>query len=478
MKRNKFNLSHYRMFTSDMGRLHPIMAVPVLPGDTFQHHTSMLIRLSPLNTPVMHPVTARVHHFFVPNRIMDDGWEDFITGGNDGEGEGTTFPKVTSGASTTSMLAYLGGPQITGQTVNRYPLIAVNRIINEYYLDQDIATPRTDTQNDTQQIAWEKDYFTTARPWTQRGPAVTLPVGSTAPVGYIGSEGDKLSLTRYNSSYEAQGFNDFDSAVAALEAGADNATPGHLLFANLSETSAININDFRTAFALQRYQEARARYGARFVEYLRYLGITPSDARLQRPEYLGGGSARLQFSEVLQTAPNNPGTDQNGIGDLYGHGIAGVRSNKYRKFFEEHGWVITMFSVRPKAVYKDAMHREWLKDTKEDFYQKELVNLGQQEVWQGELRSDGGKTVFGYQDRYDEYRQHPSVVSQDFRTTLSSWSLFRDIGSNPQLNESFIECNPSKRIFQTTSPDGLWCMANHHLVARRMLPKRSRPRIL
>ncbi len=376
-------------------------------------------------------------------------------------------------ATKKAVLSYLGVPPVASLSVNALALRGFNRIYNEYYRDQDIGTVRLDSDNTLPLIAWEKDYFSTARPWTQKGAEVTLPVGTTAPLKTDATGNTLLTV--------------LDGSDVVKEIGTDgvgntaflgDAASGAALYADLSAGGAINVNDFREAFAIQRYQEARARYGSRFTEYLRYCGITPSDARLQRPEYLGGGTTRLNFSEVLQTAPNNPGVDQDGIGDLYGHGIAGVRSNAYRKFFEEHGYIISLMSVRPKVIYLDGMHREWKKTTKEDYYQKELAGLGQQEVFTREVFAQGGSAVFGYQDRYDEYRGQWSQVSQDFRDTLNAWHLARDFGSAPTLNASFVDCSPSKRIFQVETDDTMWVMANHHMVARRMVPRRARPRIL
>ncbi len=482
MKRSKHTLSHYRMVTGNMGQLMPIGCVPVLPGDTFQHSTSALVRVSPLNTPVMHPVSVRIHHFFCPNRIVFPEWEEFITGGEDGM-DTTQIPTHTTLADKKQTLAYLGVPPIAGVDVNAIPLRAVNEIFNEYYRDMDLVAKRSQSSNGAaMRCAWEKDYFSTARPWTQKGPEVTLPVGSSAPIfANAGlSSGNEVKVGNPDTPGDVWDFN--SGTPTKLQVGDPDAGGVPNLYADLSSSTAININDFRTAFSLQRYQEARARYGSRFTEYLRYLGVTPSDARLQRPEFLGGGTTRLNFSEVLQTAPtDSSGTGEStGIGDLWGHGIAGAKTNTYRKFFEEHGYVITMLSVRPKAIYQNGIPREFLKTTKEDFYQKELVNLGQQEVYEAELYAENTRDVFGFQDRYHEYRSHPSNVSQDFRDTLNAWHLARELTPGVSLNEAFIECDPSRRIFQVTDPtvDTLWIMANHHIVARRLVPKRANPRII
>lgn len=475
MKRSKHTLSHYRMVTGNMGELMPIGCLPVLPGDTVQMSTDALIRVTPLNTPVMHPTSVRIHHFFCPNRIVFDEWEEFITGGEDGASS-AAIPTLANSTNKKSVLSYLGVPPITATQVSELPLRAVNKIYNEYYRDQDLVSARAENTNTIPNCAWEKDYFTTSRPWTQKGPAVSLPIGDSAPINYTGSAGGILYGLADN---EAGG--GFAVGTAANPATSTNASSGSAnLEADLSSATGVDVNDVRVAFALQRYQEARARYGARFTEYLRYMGIRPSDSRLQRPEYLGGGSARLNFSEVLQTAPNaSSGTSgSDGVGDLYGHGIAGARTNKFRKFFEEHGYIVTMLSVRPKALYMNGVPREFLKTTKEDFFQKELQHLGQQEVYQKELYSENTDDVFGYQDRYEEYRYQPSQVSQDFRDTLDTWSMARKLAPNPALNEDFVTCDPDDRVFQvgTGTADSLWIMANHHVVARRLVSKRANPR--
>lgn len=469
------------MVTAKMGELFPVGCVPVLPGDTFQHSTSALVRMAPLNTPVMHPVQVRLHHFFVPNRITwpeseNGGWEQFITGGPDGNNSASP-PTVNTDNNKKSMLSFLGLPptELTQAPVNALALRAANMTINEYYRDQDIIAERALNDNTLANIAWEKDYFSTARPWAQKGSAVTLPIGTQAPIRAPTTSGtDTLGVFDDNAGASRAMLPVTDTSVipGVAPAAAD-------LYADLAAVTQLSINDFRAGFSLQRYQEARARYGSRFTEYLRYCGITPSDARLQRPEFLGGGSTRLNFSEVLQTTPaSEAGTA--GVGDLYGHGIAGVRSNAYRKFFEEHGYVISFMSIRPKTLYMNGAHREWLKTTKEDYFQKELANLGQQEILKGELYMDTGSRLqtFGFQDRYDEYRQHWSQVSGDFRDTLSSWHLARILDSNVALNPSFIDCQPKQDIFQVTTGDNCWIMVNHKIVARRMVPKRANPRII
>lgn len=496
-KRHKHSLSHYKLLSCDMGELVPIGLTEVLPGDTFQHSTSMLMRVSPLLAPVMHPVQVRIHHWYVPHRLVWDDWEKFITGGPDGM-DASVFPTVditpTDGSGVVGNVAdYLGVPTGIDISVSALPFRAYAMIFNEWYRDQDLVGPLplskasgddNVTNRSLQNVAWEKDYFTSARPWTQKGPEVSIPLTGDAPV---------VGISVYNNqNFGASGLPSFGTTaagdrpagapgvsgsgvstgtlIAGQAVGAVSGTNRPQVFADLSGVSAATINDLRTAFALQRFEEARARWGSRYTEYLRYLGVRSSDARLQRPEYLGGGKQTIQFSEVLQTAP---GVDSE-VGDLKGHGISALRSNRYRRFFEEHGYVISLLSVRPRTMYVQGLPRTWNRRTKEDFWQQELQHIGQQEILNKELyaahaQPDG---VFGYQDRYDEYRRQESTIGGEFRTTeLDFWHMARIFASSPALNQSFVTSNPTKRINAVQTNDVLWCMANHSIQARRMVAR-------
>ena len=363
MKRTKHSLSHYKLLSCDMGELVPIGLLEVLPGDTFQHATSLLVRVSPLLAPVMHPVHVRIHHWFVPHRLVWDDWEAFITGGPDGN-DASVFPTIDTSTNNSigSLYDYLGIPNINNLEISALPLRAYQLIFNEWYRDQDLVTAAvidttsgadTTTEDALQKVAWEKDYFTSSRPWTQKGDDVSVPIGGTAPVIGMG----KITNQNFNDGgatvYESDGTSTTypASGAASINWGSANnqwqveEDPNNAGFpwirADLSQAAGSTINDLRLAFALQRYQEARARYGSRYTEYLRYLGVRSSDARLQRPEYLGGGRQVIQFSEVLQTAEGT-----NAVATLRGHGIGAIRSRRYRRFFEEHGYVISLLSVK------------------------------------------------------------------------------------------------------------------------------------
>lgn len=503
-KRSKFSLSHYRLLTCDMGELIPAGLIEVLPGDTFQQASSALIRVSPLLAPVMHPVVVRIHHWFVPHRLVWDDWEKFITGGPDGM-DASVFPTITlsytgpapgTGSGRLGGLAdYLGCPTgVNGLEVSALPFRGYSMIFNEWYRDQDLVTPLTidltsgaDTTTNTniQNCAWEKDYYTSARPWSLKGPNVTVPLGGEANVIGLGINPTTVAGVASGATFKESGnlagrayTNSLGGAAWAnnigLEMSTATASAIPRVRADLSTGGIVDINDLRLAFALQRYEEARARYGSRYTEYLRYLGVRSSDARLQRPEYLGGGKQTIQFSEVLQTSPTTNGSDTVGVGNLKGHGISAVRSNRYRRFFEEHGYIFSFFSVRPKTIYVQGLQRTWNRRVKEDFWQRELEHIGQQEVLRKEVygASPTPNAVFGYQDRYDEYRRSESWVSAEFRDAgLDYWHMARIFGSEPSLNASFVQSNPTKRNYAVATTDSLLCMVNHNVQARRMLSR-------
>lgn len=501
MKRNKFSLSHYKLMSLKMGGLYPCGIQEVLPGDTFQHSASMLIRCSPLLAPVMHPVHARIHHWFVPFRLLWDHWESFITGGPDGT-DASVFPTIalnSTNAATQSLADYFGMPPLSAAatySTSALPFRAYALIFNEWYRDQDLVTPLAlstadgvdaTTSTALQNVAWEKDYFTSARPWTQKGPTVDIPLVGTAPVLGIGKQTQVFPIAN-EAVYESGGSGSvtYPSSNIVGTANADQqfyikgsaATGGFPeVFADLTNVTAANINDLRLAFALQRYQEARARYGSRYTEYLRYLGVRSSDARLQRPEYLGGGKQTIQFSEVLQTGVTTSGESGSGVGSFGGHGIGALRSNRYRRFFEEHGFVVSLLSIKPRTVYANSLPRLFNRRVKEDFWQKELEHIGQQEVLNKEVYIDGStgtpEGVFGYQDRYDEYRRTESGVAGDFRTTLlNMWHMARTFAAQPTLNASFVQANPTNRIFaDETGDDTMYAMIAHSLQARRLISR-------
>jgi hypothetical protein len=488
MKRYKHNLSHFKEGTCNLGELVPISCIEVLPNDSFQHEVGILLRFSPLLAPVMHPIEVRIHHFYVPNRLLWTSWEDFITGGSDGN-DTSTIPTITSTTTVGNLEDYFGIERHAGESIIAFPFRAYNKIFNTYYRDQDLTTEVTEDSLTVQTIAWEKDFYTTARSSAQKGDAVSIFANGQAPVTGIGKSNQTYASSP-GTIYETGGTSSTSYTNAQ---GTDNATgPFYIegtaasggypnIYADLSSATGITVGDLRDALAQQRFKEARAMYGSEYVDYLRYLGVNPSDSRLQRPEYLGGGKQTVSFSEVLATAPES--TSSTNIGDFGGHGIAALKSNRYRKYFEEHGWVISLMSVRPKQIWSQGIPRKFQRSVKEDYFQKELELIGSTEIYNKEVYAahTTPEGVFGYTaNNYEEYANEESTVCGEFRPgqALDHWTLARSFSSDPALNDTFIKCSPSNRIFASTSTDQLIFMANHKLYARRMVNNNPKPRII
>lgn len=503
-KRSKFSLSHYNLTTMNMGYVVPVGLTEVLPGDTIQQATSAFIRVTPLVAPVMHPVHVSIHHWYVPLRLIWDDFESFITGGEDGLDTSeypTLVPVSSDGFATGSLADHFGCPvNIPGLEVSALPFRAYNLIWNEWYRNENtvnVAKLSTTSGKDTitsqglHRKAWAKDYFTVAAPWPQKGPAVSVPVNLTAAgeptitgtvvgngVPTFGTQDSGSPVNPQNALYvssASEGNVNYNSTSrTTLLNWQDPALKVNIDFTSGNpELGSVDINQLREAFALQRFEEHRALYGSRYTEYLRYLGIRASDARLQRPEYLGGGRQTIQFSEVLQTAE---GTDP--VGTMRGHGISAMRTNRYRRFIEEHGLILTLMSVMPISIYQDGLPRLWNRRVKEDFWQKELEHIGEQEILVKELyaKSSNPDDVFGYQDRYDEYRSHGSFVSGEFRNLLNYWHFAREFANEPTLNTDFIYGTPTNRPFAEQTQDQLYCMVNHSIQARRLVSRRGNPR--
>lgn len=487
MKRSKMNLSAGKLMTGKMGLIYPICCVEIIPGDTIEHVSNIFARALPLSSPPMHRVNMQVHHWFVPFRLIWDDWESFITGGEDGL-DASVFPTIDfSGAAVaeSDLADYFGIPPGFAHSTSALPFRAYNLIFDEWYRDQDLITKsgfsKASGADATTPISlkyrcWEKDYLTTCRPWELKGASLTLPLGTSAPVNSVNGT-SALGRKKSDDSLMQTGTLSIKAATGELVDIGSNVgyiDPNGSLVADLSGATGVDINTVRQYFALQRYQEARARYGSRYTEYLAYLGVRSSDARLQRPEYLGGGKQVLSFSEVLQTASTT--ADANGVGQLYGHGIASLRSNRYRKFFEEHGYVISTLSVLPQTMYPDGIPRTFNRRVKEDFWQKELQHIGQQEVLMKEVYALGANpdSVFGYQDRYDEYRRQESSIAGAFRTTMNDWHFARLLGAEPAINEAFVSsADVTQRCFQDTSGPSMAFNIRNNVIARRMIAARG-----
>ena len=522
-RRNVFYLSYENKLTANAGELVPIMCKPVVPGDKFRVNTEMLVRLAPLVAPMMHRVDVFTHYFFVPNRLLWNQWEDFITKGVDGTGV-PAFPKIalrsdwvnpTSAAallSDGSLWDYLGLPTIggfngiafperspnsvippVGYEVSALPFRAYQLIYNEYYRDQNLTQPIDFTldgglvTNVTEVMslltlrrrAWEKDYFTSALPWVQRGPDVTVPVNNNS-----GSLDVVLKDSPHADVYHVPGTTAFpkDGALrsisGALVIGGGEPDPAYLEPSNFQvnvDELGVSINDLRTSNALQRWFERNARSGSRYIEQiLSHFGVRSSDARLQRPQFLGGGRTPVSVSEVLQTSSTDTTSPQ---ANMAGHGISAGVNHGFKRYFEEHGYIIGIMSIRPRTGYQQGVPKDFRKFDNMDFYFPEFAHLGEQEIKNEELYLQqtpaGNDGVFGYTPRYAEYKYSMNEVHGDFRGNMAFWHLNRIFSESPNLNTTFVECNPSNRVFATaeTSDDKYWIQLYQDVKALRLMPK-------
>lgn len=591
MKKSKFNLTHPASFTANMGSLVPFYLQETLPGDVFRMRAKSFIRAQPMLAPLMHQVNFFVQYWFVPNRILWNDWEAFITGGESGE-EKPVFPTLKVTPTVSSLSDYFGIPINNKELeVNALPFRAYTEIFNTRYRDQDLQIEKpisyesgldTTTKPDLLNCAWAKDRFTTARPFTQRGAQISVPVipstqtGSAYPVYsptidlktltttkptsvmlgtiYFNSYENVVGGTATRVSFSGPNTYEIDNSVVdttltsgyfliKFRATSDYPSPGATTWTNvcsktayylpfdiawgsqpvqysdapvrqassdieiegfnysttgscpvlsckatflkilvslnkkvdLGTAGAINIRDLRLAGATQRYQENSLEWGNRYEEFIqREFKVRPKDARIQRPEYIGGAKTMLQISEVLQTSE---GTNT-GVGTMRGHGVGGLSTMRIRFHAPEHGFIIGIMSIRPHSIYSQGLDKFWRKFTKFDYYTPEFAHIGMQEIMQSELYADGTNydTVFGYEPRYEEYRKSPARIAGEFRggQVLDYWNLARNFDAPPVLNGSFIEMKPSNRIFAEQSQNQFLIMLRNEVFAYRPVPKRAK----
>lgn len=507
---NIFDLSHDRKMSLKMGELVPIHVQEVIPGDNIRMSTSQLLRLAPMVAPVMHAVNVYTHFFFVPNRIMWPNWEKFITGGEDGE-DTTVFPfvDVSMDEPPGNLMDYIGLPVASTSTelmrVSCLPFYAYNKIYNEYYRDQNLIQPLNDTAIDGDNTlaiistmtnpclkrAWQHDYFTSALPWTQKGPEATIPLGTTAPIGYeasgVGSfSRDPLTGSLLNAGVNSDVQSDQSTAILEIDDYAGGSTDQPLdvdnskaLFADLSQATAATIIDLRRAFRLQEWLEKNARGGSRYNEsILSHFGVRSPDARLQRPEFLGGGTSPVTISEVLQTS----GTDSEPTpqGNMAGHGISVGANNSFSYYAQEHGYIIGIMSILPKTAYQQGIPKHFLKFDKFDYYWPSFAHIGEQPIYGKEIYIDDptyNESIFGYTPRYAEYKFINSSVHGEFRTTLDFWHMGRIFENPPLLNQSFVEADPTTRIFAVEDTETIYAHVFHRIKARRLMPYFGNPKM-
>lgn len=482
--RSSFDLSYEKKFTCDMGQLIPVMCDEAVPGDIWTIGNQTVIRFNPLVSPVLHEINMYLHIFFVPYRLLWEDWENFISGGVDGDDESELPRWEPINTAVGSLWDYLGFPtgvDPDGAYPMSFPRDAYNLIYNEYYRDETIQDELLLTQESIVNRCWEKDYFTSSLLWQQRGTAPALPIsGSTSAVWNIV---DTAAAVSPGNIYVSPTVGD-TKLYAVNPSG--NERNNLIDFFNkntvdLSVASTFDIADLRLAFQIQKWMERNARAGVRYTEFLRsHFGVSPRDDRLDRPEYIGGSKCPIIISEVLQTsATDSEPTPQ---GNLAGHGI-GVNTNfcgKYR--VEEFGLIMGIMSVMPRSAYQQGINRQWLRRTKYDFYFPEFANLSEQAIERAEIYASDVEaenlTVFGYQGRYDEMRIKPNIVCGQMRDTFDYWHLGRQFSAPPTLDSTFLTCTPSKRIFAAESEPGLIVSHGNIIKAVRPMPISAEPGLI
>jgi hypothetical protein len=467
--RSSFDTQYAHKTTFDAGFLVPIYCDEVLPGDTHRVKMTAFARLATPLFPVMDNLHLDTFFFFVPNRLVWDNWAKFMgEQANPGDSISYVVPTITStagGYAVGSIFDYFGLPtagQITGSntvTHNVLPLRAYNLIYNEWFRDENLQNSVNHNTSDSGNTpanftllrrGKRKDYFTGALPWPQKGASVSLPLGTTAPISFAGTvTATDLRYTVRDSTGTARPIFT-DSAQAYVNTSTGPLTPNTALFADLSQATAATINQLRQSFQIQKLLERDARGGTRYTELLRaHFGVTPQDYRLQRPEYIGGGSTYVNINPIAQTSATSVTGSATPQGNLAAMGTALAQGHGFTYAAQEHGYIIGLVSVRADLTYQQGLPKMWSRSTRYDFYFPVFATLGEQAVLNKEIYVQGtaaDNDVFGYQERWAEYRYKPSQITSLMKSTsagtIDAWHYAQRFTSLPTLNSTFIQETP------------------------------------
>lgn len=522
--KSAFDLSHQKRLSTRMGRLTPVLMLEAVPSDTFRGSSEILMRLAPLLAPIYDQILLYVHFFFVPNRLIWEDWEEFITGGRLGVGIDPVNAPVppffnigdmldndpaTMGPGT--LADYLGLPNFIANdptlpnwndaNCDLMPFLAYQICWYEYYRDRNFVAdtvqdfPMVSGLRNNADIApyvliqsrlYAHDYFTSALPFTQRGEEVLLPLTGSGSVTYL----DRSRFLQDDGANIPGGFANagvsgggnpselFWSNGAALQDGAR--------IENIDEVqitaSGTSINDFRSAYALQVWLERNAVGGSRYTESTQaHFGVKPQDSRLQRPEYIGGGRIPVKISEVVSTSWANDGTNEVPQANMAGHGVTYGNTNQFSYFCTEHGFIVGIASIMAPATYQQGLPRMFRRRSFLDYPWPTFAKLGEQAVNDYELfttgaslteDADGEFPLFGYQSRYADWKYICNSNHGDFRTTLNFWSLTRIFADAPVLSEEFLSWDGATedQIFATSTADHFWLYVHNQVNVRRPLP--------
>lgn len=483
--RSSFDCQSTHKTTFDAGYLVPVYVDEMLPGDTFRLNMTAFARLATPLYPIMDNMHLDSFFFFVPNRLIWSNWQKFMgQQNNPSDSISYVVPQQVSpagGYAIGSLQDYMGLPtagQVTaGNTVSHcafWPR-AYNLIYNEWFRDENLQNsvvvdtgdgPDTVTNYTLLRRGKRKDYFTSALPWPQKGSAVTLPLGTSAPVYGNGKTLGLWDGTNQLGLYSQISTGNLCGATAAYgdnvgTAGQGtgttvNATLGVVtsgisgLYADLTTATNVTINQLRQSFQIQKLLERDARGGTRYTEIIRsHFGVVSPDARLQRPEYIGGGSTNININPIAQTSGTNASGTTTPMGTLAAMGTALAHNHGFTYSATEHGVILGLVSVRADLTYQQGLQRMWSRSTRYDFYFPAFATLGEQAVLNKEIYvtgASGDNDVFGYQERWAEYRYYPSRISSLFRSTASgtidAWHLAQKFTTTPTLNTTFIQDTP------------------------------------